>query len=131
MTVKQQSIGSLQKGSYIVIDGVACKVTDTATSRPGKHGHAKVNLMAVGLIDGKKRNLVLPGHDNVEVPIIEKKDAQVLSVSGDTASCMDMETYETIDLPINEDIQGVKEGDVILYWQILEDKVPKQIKKGD
>lgn len=129
MTVKLQSIGSLQKGSYIVIDGVACKVTDTATSRPGKHGHAKVNMMAVGLIDGKKRNLVMPGHDNVEVPIIEKKDAQVLSITGDTASCMDMETYETIELPINEEIQGVKEGDTILYWQILEDKVPKQIKQ--
>lgn len=132
MAIKQQSVGSLQKGSYIVIEGVACKITDTATSRPGKHGHAKVNLMAVGLIDGKKRNLVMPGHDNVEVPIIEKKDAQVLSVSGDVASCMDMETYETIELPINEDIQGVKEGDVILYWQILDDKVPKQIKQqGD
>ena len=131
MAIKLASVGSLQKGSYIVIDGVACRVTDTATSRPGKHGHAKVNLMAAGLIDGKKRNIVLPGHDNVEVPIIEKKDAQVLSISGDTASCMDMETYETIELPINEDIKGVKEGDVILYWQILEDKVPKQIKKAE
>lgn len=131
MSIKQESIGNLQKGSYIVIDGVACKVTDTATSRPGKHGHAKVNLMAVGLIDGKKRNLVLPGHDNVEVPIIEKKDAQVLSIAGDKASCMDMQTFETIELAINEDVQGVKEGDVILYWQILDDKVPKQIKKGD
>ncbi|MFT4325988.1 MAG: translation initiation factor IF-5A [Candidatus Woesearchaeota archaeon] len=128
MAIKLQSVGSLQKGSYIVIDGVACKVTDTATSRPGKHGHAKVNLMAAGLIDGKKRNLVLPGHDNVEVPIIEKKDAQVLSITNNVASCMDMETYETIELEVNEDIEGVAEGDVILYWQILEDKVAKQIK---
>ena len=129
MAIKLQSIGSLQKGSYIVIDGVACKVTDTATSRPGKHGHAKVNLMAVGLIDGKKRNFVSPGHDNVEVPIIEKKDAQVLSVSGDTASCMDMETYETIELKLEDEaVKAAKEGDVILYWQILEDKVAKQIK---
>ena len=131
MAIKLQSIGGLQKGSYIVIDGVACKVTDTATSRPGKHGHAKVNLMAVGLIDGKKRNLVLPGHDNVEVPIIEKKDAQVLSVSGTTASCMDMETYETIELSIEDDeVKDAKEGDIILYWQILDDKVAKQIKKA-
>ncbi|MGM5484071.1 MAG: translation initiation factor IF-5A [Nanobdellota archaeon] len=131
MTIKLQSVGSLQKGSYIVIDGVACKVTDTTTSRPGKHGHAKVNLMAIGLLDGKKRNLVLPGHDKVEVPVIEKKDAQVLSVSGKTMSCMDMETYETIDLEINEDVEGVKEGDTIVYWQILDDKVPKQIKSGE
>lgn len=126
---KLQSVGSLQKGSYIVVDGAACKVVSTATSRPGKHGHAKVNLMAVGLIDGKKRNLVLPGHDNVEVPIIEKKTAQVLSVSGNTANVMDSETYETFDLEIPEELQGkVVEGCSVLYWLILTEKVMKQIK---
>ena len=126
---KLQSVGSLQKGSYVIVDGVACKVTDTATSRPGKHGHAKVNLMAVGLIDGKKRNLVLPGHDNVEVPIIEKKTAQVLSINGDKANVMDAETYETFDLDIPEELKGqVVEGGEVLYWLILEDKVMKQVK---
>jgi len=126
---KLQSVGSLQKGSYIVVDGAACKITDTATSRPGKHGHAKVNLMAVGIIDGKKRNLVLPGHDNVEVPIIEKKTAQVLSLNGDKANVMDGETYETFDLEIPEELKGqVVEGGEILYWLILEDKVMKQVK---
>jgi len=126
---KLQSVGSLQKGSYIVIDGAACKVVSTATSRPGKHGHAKVNLMAVGLIDGKKRNLVLPGHDNVEVPIIEKKTAQVLSVSGGTANVMDSETYETFDLEIPEELKGsVVEGCSVLYWLILTEKVMKQVK---
>ena len=75
--VKQASVGGLQRGSYVVIDGVACRVTSTQTSRPGKHGHAKVRLTAVGLIDDKKRVTVMPGHDNIETPIIEKKTAQV------------------------------------------------------
>jgi len=126
---KLASVGSLQKGSYVVVDGVACKVVDTQTSRPGKHGHAKVNLMAVGLIDGKKRNLVLPGHDNVEVPIIEKKTAQVLSISGDNANVMDSETYETFDLKIPEDLKGqVTEGMNVLYWEILDSRIMKQVK---
>lgn len=126
---KLQSVGSLQKGSYIVVDGAACKVSDTQTSRPGKHGHAKVNLMAVGIIDGKKRNLVLPGHDNVEVPIIEKKTAQVLSISGNMANVMDSETYEIFDLEIPEDLKGeVVDGSSILYWLILTEKVMKQVK---
>ena len=60
---KKESVGHLKVGSYIVIDDVACKITSTATSRPGKHGHAKVNMMAVGIFDGKKRNMVMPGHD--------------------------------------------------------------------
>lgn len=126
---KLQSIGSLQKGSLIVVDGVACKVTDTKTSRPGKHGHAKVNLMAVGLLDDKKRNVVAPGHDDVEVPIIGKKNAQILSITGNMANVMDMESYETFDLEIPEELQAdVAPEKEILYWEILNDKVMKQIK---
>lgn len=125
------SIGSLQKGNYIVVEGVACKVFSTQTSRPGKHGHAKVRMEAVGLIDGKKRVVVAPGHDNVEVPIVEKKNAQILSIQGDTANVMDSETYETFDLKIPEELNGsVVEGGNVLYWIILEDKVMKQV-KGD
>jgi len=132
MATKQEHIGSLKKGSYIVIDDVACKVVDTTTSRPGKHGHAKVNLMAVGLIDGKKRNLILPGHDMITVPIIEKKTAQVLSISGNTANVMDSETYETFDIEIPDELKGeVVEGASILYWGILGEKVMKQVKSGD
>jgi len=126
---KLASVGSLQKGSYIVIDGVACKVVSTATSRPGKHGHAKVNMMAVGILDGKKRTLVLPGHDNVDVPVIEKKTAQVLSINGDTANLMDSESYETLDLEIPEELKETcKEGVEILYWEILDNRVMKQVK---
>lgn len=128
---KQDSVGNLQKGSYIVIDGVACRVADTQTSRPGKHGHAKVRLQAIGLIDGKKRDVVMPGHDKVEVPIIEKKTAQVLSIKGNMANLMDAETYETFDLEIPEDLKGqVVEGCQILYWEILDSRVMKQLKSA-
>jgi translation initiation factor 5A len=131
MATKMESIGSLQKGSYVVIEGVACRVTNTQTSRPGKHGHAKVRLEAVGLIDEKKRIIVAPGHDNMEVPIIEKKTAQVLSVQGDTANVMESETFETFDLKIPEELKDkVVEGCNVLYWAILNDRVMKQV-KGD
>ena len=126
---KSVSVGGLQRGSYVVVDGVASRVTGTQTSRPGKHGHAKVRLEAVGLIDGKKRVIVMPGHDHIDVPIIGKKTAQVLSISGDTANVMDSETFETFDLKIPEDLKGqVVEGVNVLYWEILDDKVMKQVK---
>jgi len=126
---KQASIGTLQKGNYIVIEGAACKVVDTQTSRPGKHGHAKVRLTGVGLIDDKKRVVVLPGHDNIDVPVIEKRTAQVLSIIGKSANVMDEETYETFDLQIPDELKDeCKEGVNILYWVILSDKVMKQVK---
>jgi translation initiation factor 5A len=126
--VTLKSVGSMQKGNYIVIEGAACVVTGTQTSRPGKHGHAKVRLQAVGLIDGKKRDVVMPGHDEVEVPVVGKRNAQVLSIAGDHANVMDMETYETFDLLIAEELkEKVSAGDNVLYWEILNDKVMKQI----
>jgi translation initiation factor 5A len=127
--IKYKSVGSLQKGNYVVIDGVASIVTDVATSRPGKHGHAKVNMSAVGMFDGKKRNVVMPGHDNIEVPVIDKRNAQILNINGDKCNVMDLETYETFDLKIPEELKGeVAEGLTIVYWAVLSDRVLKQIK---
>ena len=132
MTTKIQSVGSLQKGSYIVLEGSACRVVDMQVSRPGKHGHAKVRLTAVGLVDEKKRIAVMPGHDNVAVPIVGKKTAQILSIQGDVANVMDSETYETFDLKIPADLKGqVVEGANVLYWEILDQKVMKQVKGSE
>ena len=129
MSTKPVSVGTLKKGSTVVIDGVACKVTDTQVSRPGKHGHAKVRLTAIGLIDDKKRVIVMPGHDSIDTPIIDKKTAQVLSITGDTANVMDMGTYETFDLKIPSELKDkCVSGGNILYWQILNDKVMKEVK---
>jgi len=126
---KLVSVGTLKKGDTIIIDGAACKITETSTSRPGKHGHAKVNMMAVGMLDGKKRNLVMPGHDRVEAPVVEKKNAQVLSIAGNKASVMDTESYETFDLEIPEELQtDVHEGSEVLYWVLMGLKVIKQVK---
>ena len=104
-------------------------MVDTQTSRPGKHGHAKVRLTGVGLIDEKKRVIVVPGHDHIDVPIIDKRNAQVLSIAGDKANVMDSENYETFDLKIPAELKGqVVEGCTVLYWIILDDKVMKQVK---
>ena len=129
--ITKKSIGTLQKGNYVVVDGVASVVQSTQTSRPGKHGHAKVRMQAIGILDGKKREIVMPGHDKIDCPIIGKKNAQVLSVTGNTANLMDMESYETFDLPIPQELEGqVVEGSVVLYWEILDDKVMKQVKEA-
>ncbi|MCK5281921.1 MAG: translation initiation factor IF-5A [Nanoarchaeota archaeon] len=125
---KPVSIGSLKKGNFIVIEGIACKVFDIQVSRPGKHGHAKIRMTGVGLTDGKKRIIMAPGHDHVDTPLIEKKTAQVLSLSGNTANVMDNESYETFDLAVPEELQGqAKEGVQVLYWIILDDRVMKQV----
>lgn len=126
---KRTQLSSLSKGSYIILNGAACRITDLSTSRPGKHGHAKTRVTAVGIIDGKKRQVVMPGHDNVDVPIIGKRTAQVLSISGDMANVMDSESYETFDIKIPDELKDqVIEGVNVLYWVILDQMVIKEVK---
>ena len=127
--VKQVQVTSLKPGRYIVIDGIACKVNKMDTSKPGKHGHAKCRVEAVGLIRGEKKVVVLPGHDKVDSPLIEKKSAQVLSVHNDVANVMDEESFETFDLKIPEELEEkIEAGTKILYWIVLDEKVLKEIK---
>jgi len=73
----------IRNGTVIMIEGEPCTVRKYDISKTGKHGHAKVRIEAVGIVDGKKRVLARPGHERFEVPMISKKKAQVLSSNGD------------------------------------------------
>ncbi|MBI4147941.1 translation initiation factor IF-5A [Candidatus Woesearchaeota archaeon] len=131
MATKVVDAGSIKVGSYIVIDNAACRVVSVDIGKSGKHGHAKARIVAIGLIDEKKRDIVVPAHDNVEVPIVEKRSAQVLSVVGDSANVMDSETFETFDLKVPDELKAtVQAGVSVLYWIILGQKVMKQLKGG-
>ncbi len=115
------TVGTLKEckpGSYLMIDGEPCRVTSFTKSKPGKHGSAKVRLEGVGLFDSKKRVVMKPADSNVDIPVIEKKKAQVLSVSGDIAQLMDLESYETFDASVPDDLKGKLDSGVeVLYWK--------------
>ena len=126
---KQSNVGSLKKGNYVILDGIACTVKDIQTSRPGKHGHAKCRVEAVAMIGDQKKIILAPAHDRIDVPIITKHSAQVLSINKDLANVMDMESYESFDLKIPSELKStVSEGKEIVYWKILGEKVMKQLK---
>ena len=128
--IKKILATGVKKGTSLVIDGVACTVTRVQISKPGKHGHAKCRIEANSMTDGRKKIIVVPGHDKLDSPIIEKKNAQVLSVHGNLANVMDMESYETFDLEIPDELKGqVVEGGVVSYWLILDQRVMKEIKR--
>ena len=129
MTTKQVTASSLKKGNTVVFDGKCCVIKDIQTGKSGKHGHAKSRIEAVSILDDTKIIKVMPGGDKVEVPIIEKKTAQVLSIKGDMANVMDMESYETFDLKIPEELKDkVKDGIQVIYWIMLDQKIIMQIK---
>lgn len=125
----QASATELKVGRYVILDGVACVVKSIDISKTGKHGHAKCRIEATTIKDGRKIITVMPGHDNVQVPIVDKKSGQVLSIHGDTANVMDSESFETFDLKIPEELQDkVKEGGQVLYWIVMGEKLLVQPK---
>ncbi len=109
--VLHQTTKDLKEGKFILIDNEPCKIVEMDVSAPGKHGSAKVRIVAIGLFDNQKRTLVKPSGSDVDVPIITKKRAQVVSITGDNAQLMDMDTYETYELPIPQELKDkIKAG---------------------
>lgn len=118
----------MRVGTYLIIDGGVYQVKKMDISKTGKHGHAKVRFEAVSIVTGKKKVQVIPGHDRFEVPMINKKQAQVLSVSGDTASVMDSETFENYDISIPEDLKdSIRGGVTVEYWDVEGDKLIRKV----
>lgn len=117
---------AVKVGIVIILDGEPCSVKNIDISKTGKHGHAKARIEAVGIIDGKKRVIAVPGHERFDIPLIEKKKAQVLSSTDSTITVMDLESYETLELPRGNFEEIVNEEDKIEYWDIEGRKVVKR-----
>ncbi|MGB9675297.1 MAG: translation initiation factor IF-5A [Candidatus Nanoarchaeia archaeon] len=132
MEVRYEEVSSLKPGRYIMMDGRPCEIVGMDWSAPGKHGHAKYRVTAIDLLTGSKKMYVYTSHDKVEVPIIEKKSAQVLNVIGDKAQIMDTETYETFEAEIAQELKGqIQPNYTVVYWDLMGVKVIKQIKSKE
>ncbi len=101
----------------MMIDDSPCKITAYSTAKPGKHGSAKARIDAQGVFDSKKRSLSQPVDAKIWVPMIERKQGQVVSVESDNvAQIMDLETYETITMQI-PDGTVVESGEELEYLE--------------
>jgi len=119
---KPVDVGSLRVGGYMIADGEPCRIVDLTKSKPGKHGSAKARIVAIGVFDGVKRTVVKPVDANAEVPIIDKRNGQVFSVTATGIQIMDLETYEYLDavFPEEEELKAkLTPGAEIEYWKIL------------
>jgi len=118
---KPASVGSLRVGQNVIIDGEPCKIVELEKSKPGKHGSAKARLVAIGIFDSQKRSMISPVDARVEVPMIDKRSGQVISI-GDVMSIMDSETYEMLEVPLPSDEEirrKIEPGVTVEYWRIM------------
>ncbi len=112
MPKEQTEVRELQEGNYVLIDDVPSKITSYSTSKPGKHGSAKARVEGTGVFDGQKRNFTQPVDAKIWVPIVNRKQGQVVSVSGNDMQVMDLETYETITMRIPEDLDPESDDEI-------------------
>jgi len=128
MVLKIIDATEVKVGTNILVDGIPCTVKSIDISKTGKHGHAKCRIEAVGIITGSKKVFVVPGHERLEVPNVEKRKAQILSKAEGKASLMDLENFETIEVPCpNEEVfEELEEGGNCEYWDIEGEKIVKR-----
>ncbi|MEM2841985.1 MAG: translation initiation factor IF-5A [Thermoproteota archaeon] len=114
-------LGSVKEGSWIVIDGEPCRIVEIAHSKVGKHGSAKARVVGIGLFDESKHTLMSPVDEKVEVPLIDKRNGQVISVSPSSIVIMDLENYNTFEVPMPKDTsisEKMTPNMVVEYWQV-------------
>ena len=130
MSIRRTEIQKLKTGQYMMVEDEPCIIKATERSKSGKHGHAKVRVVCVGVFDNNKRSLTIPSGHMVEIPEILKGTAQINFIEDTLVNIMDLESYESVDVawPADEELkQKIKElqldpGKMSLaqveYWQL-------------
>ena len=115
MAKQQTEVRELDEGSYVLIEDVPCTISSYSTAKPGKHGSAKARIDAEGVFDGQKRSLSQPVDAKVWVPIINRKQGQVIDVRSDEIQVMDLETYDNFVMKAGD--EGLEADDEIEFLE--------------
>ena len=128
---KPTDVGILKIGHYILIQNEPCKIVEYEKSKPGKHGSAKARIVAMGVFDGTKRSIVSPVDAKIDVPIIEKRNGQVISFAENSVQLMDLETFEIFfaSVPAEEELKKkIVTGLEVEYWKVQDRTMIMRIK---
>ncbi|MFW9969042.1 MAG: translation initiation factor IF-5A [Candidatus Odinarchaeota archaeon] len=108
MSIRRTEIQKLKTGQYIMVEGEPCIIKSTERSKSGKHGHAKVRVVCVGVFDNNKRSLTFPSGSMVDIPEIMKGNAQINFIEETSINIMDLESYASIDVawPQDEELKN-------------------------
>ncbi|MFA4952928.1 MAG: translation initiation factor IF-5A [Candidatus Pacearchaeota archaeon] len=128
MVLKIINATEIKSGTNIIVDGTPCTVKSIDISKTGKHGHAKCRIEAIGITNGQKKVFVVPGHERLEVPLVDKRKGQILSKSDGKANLMDLESFESFDVavPEQEVFDALIEGENCEYWDVEGEKIVKR-----
>jgi len=96
---------ALRKNGHVVIKSRPCKIVEMSTSKTGKHGHAKVHLVAIDIFTGKKLEDICPSTHNMDVPNVSRTEFQLVNIDDGFLNLM------TQDGTAKDDVK-LPEGDI-------------------
>jgi len=97
-----QQCSALRKGGHVVIKGRPCKIIDMSTSKTGKHGHAKVHLIATDIFTGKKLEDICPSTHNMDVPNVSRNEYQLVNIDDGFLNLMSGDGNSKDDVKVPE-----------------------------
>lgn len=126
MVLKIINATEARPGTNILIEGEPYTIKKIDISKTGKHGHAKARIEAIGIMNQQKKVFVVPGHERFEVPMVDKRKAQVLSITN-KVSIMDLQNFETMEIDCPEEIKSeLKENSNVEYFDVEGRKIIKK-----
>ncbi|KAF7373467.1 Eukaryotic translation initiation factor 5A [Mycena sanguinolenta] len=93
---------ALRKNGHVVIKGRPCKIVDMSTSKTGKHGHAKVHLVAIDIFTGKKLAHISPSTHNMDVPNVTRAEYQLVNIDDGFLNLMTQDGVAKDDVKVPE-----------------------------
>jgi len=97
---------ALRKNGHVVIKGRPCKIVDMSTSKTGKHGHAKVHLVAIDIFTGKKLEDISPSTHNMDVPNVSRTEYQLVNIDDGFLNLMTQDGTSKDDVKVPDDDIG-------------------------
>ncbi|MHA2231955.1 MAG: translation initiation factor IF-5A [Candidatus Hodarchaeales archaeon] len=140
MAYEPVRVGTIKLGRYVIHpdDNEVYKVISVDHSKPGKHGSAKARMVLQNAFTGSKKQFISPVDKRINIPVIDKRMAQVTNVTGDSIALMDNETYDTFEasLPIEEALRKkllslfeAGKGIEVEYWEVMNRKKIQEVRE--
>ncbi|KAL6708024.1 translation initiation factor eIF5A [Coniothyrium glycines] len=103
-TTYPMQCSALRKNGFVVIKNRPCKIVEMTTSKTGKHGHAKVHLVAIDIFTSKKMEDLCPSTHNMNVPNVRRQEYQLVDIDDGFLSLMsdDGSTKDDVKVPDGE-----------------------------
>jgi translation initiation factor 5A len=107
----------IDRGMFILVNKEIFKVIRKEVIAVGTHSHSKTKLVCQNISGGGERFFTYSHKDRVEVPDIENRVGQVISVGEGSMSVMDLKNYETLEVGAGRDLLAeASEGKTVFFF---------------